>query len=177
MDLSTAASYAEIIGLVTILGAAIYSWFQIREMKAGRDSAAALILSEHFHRPDWVAGVVELVYQPKDIDSLEKFKEYHGERWPDLMAVMTTWESMGALVHRGDLDFHLVYDMYSGLILSTHENCQPLIQGERDRFDNTRFEWFTWLADRIKEFKDSQRAPVAAYLEHQDWKPPAPNTD
>jgi len=114
MDLDTAASYAEIIGLVTILGAAIYSWFQIREMKASRDSAAALILSEHFHRPDWVAGVVELVYQPKDIDSLEKFKEYHGERWPDLMAVMTTWESMGALVHRGDLDFHLVYDMYSG---------------------------------------------------------------
>jgi hypothetical protein len=67
--------------------------------------------------------------------------------------------------------------MYSGLILSTHENCQPLIQGERDRFDNTRFEWFTWLADRIKEFKDSQRAPVAAYLEHQDWKPPVHNPE
>ena len=172
MDLETAASFAEIISLVTILGAAVYSWYQIREMKANRDSTAALVLSEHFHRPEWVAGVVELVYQPKDIDTLEKFKEYHGQRWPDLMAVMTTWESMGALVHRGDLDFHLVYDMYSGLILSTHEICQSLIEGERDRFDDTRLEWFTWLAGRIREFKDSQRAPEAAYLEHQDWNPP-----
>ena len=172
MDIETAASYAEIIGLVTILGAAVYSWYQIREMKASRDSAAALVLSEHFQRPAWVGGVVELVYQPKGLDSLEKFKEHHGERWPDLFAVMPTWESMGALVHRGDLDFHLVYDLYSGLILSTHEVCEPLIQGERDKFDNTRFEWFTWLADRIREFNDSQHVPEAAYLEHRNWKPP-----
>ena len=172
MDVDTAAAYAEIFGLVTILGAAVYSWYQIREMKASRDSAAALMLSEHFHRPDWVAGVVEMVYQPKEIDSLEKFKEYHGERWPDLMAVMTTWESMGALVHRGDLDFHLVYGMYSGLIVSTHEVCLPLIEGERARFDNTRFEWFTWLAEQINKFNESQRVPDAAYLEHRDWAPP-----
>tara|TARA_B110000003_G_scaffold275093_1_gene316746 strand:- start:211 stop:744 length:534 start_codon:yes stop_codon:yes gene_type:complete len=172
MDIETAASYAEIIGLVTILGAAVYSWYQIREMKASRDSAAALVLSEHFQRPAWVGGVVELVYQPKGLDSLETFKEHHGERWPDLFAVMATWESMGALVHRGDLDFHLVYDLYSGLILSTHEVCEPLIQGERDKFDNTRFEWFTWLADRIREFNDSQHVPEAAYLEHRNWKPP-----
>tara|TARA_B100001175_G_scaffold296784_1_gene285982 strand:- start:382 stop:867 length:486 start_codon:yes stop_codon:yes gene_type:complete len=160
MDLETAASFAEIISLVTILGAAVYSWYQIREMKANRDSTAALVLSEHFHRPEWVAGVVELVYQPKDIDTLEKFKEYHGQRWPDLMAVMTTWESMGALVHRGDLDFHLVYDMYSGLILSTHEICQSLIEGERDRFDNTRLEWFTWLAGCIQGFTTCSRGSV-----------------
>ena len=29
MNLDTLASYAEIIGLITILGAAVYSWFQI----------------------------------------------------------------------------------------------------------------------------------------------------
>jgi len=37
MDLQTAASWAEILGLVTILGAAIYSWFQIRELRRSRD--------------------------------------------------------------------------------------------------------------------------------------------
>jgi len=29
VNLDTLASYAEIIGLITILGAAVYSWFQI----------------------------------------------------------------------------------------------------------------------------------------------------
>ena len=31
MDLEIAAAWAEVFGLVTILGAAIYSWYQIRE--------------------------------------------------------------------------------------------------------------------------------------------------
>jgi hypothetical protein len=88
------------------------------------------------------------------------------------MAVMTTWESMGALVHRGDLDFHLVYDMYSGLILSTHDICHSLIQNEREKFDDTRFEWFTWLAHRIEQFNETQRVPKAAYIEHTDWQAP-----
>ena len=45
MELSIAAQWAEIIGLITILGAAIYSYFQIREMKRVRQGAAALSLS------------------------------------------------------------------------------------------------------------------------------------
>jgi len=38
MDLDTAANYADIFGLLTILGAAVYSFYQIREMKASRES-------------------------------------------------------------------------------------------------------------------------------------------
>ena len=30
MNLDTAAAWAEVLGLVTILGAAIYSWYQIK---------------------------------------------------------------------------------------------------------------------------------------------------
>ena len=172
MDLATAASWAEIIGLITIIGAAFYSFYQIKEMQASRDSAAALTLSEHFHRPEFVAGVVELVYQPEEIDSMEKLKKYHGERWPDVVAVMTTWESMGAMVHRGDLDFHLVYDLYSGLIVSLHDIANPLIQAERERFDDSRFEWFTWLSDRVRSYDESAGTPHAAHIQFADWTPP-----
>ena len=42
MDLSTASQWAEVIGLVTILGAAIYSWFQINELKKSREGVASL---------------------------------------------------------------------------------------------------------------------------------------
>ena len=37
MDLQTAAAWAEVFGLVTILGAAIYSFYQIRELRRSRD--------------------------------------------------------------------------------------------------------------------------------------------
>lgn len=38
MNVETLASYAETIQLITILGAALYSWFQIREMNESIDS-------------------------------------------------------------------------------------------------------------------------------------------
>ena len=48
MELSSAAQWAEVIGLITILGAAIYSWFQIKELKESRRSAATLSLANLF---------------------------------------------------------------------------------------------------------------------------------
>ena len=48
MDLSTASQWAEVIGLVTILGAAIYSWYQINELKKSREAVASLSLAELF---------------------------------------------------------------------------------------------------------------------------------
>ena len=45
MNLDTLASYAEIIGLITILGAAVYSWFQIgNHLLVNRLGTDALIL-------------------------------------------------------------------------------------------------------------------------------------
>ena len=44
MDLEIAAAWAEVFGLVTILGAAIYSWYQIRELRRSRDSTTAMNL-------------------------------------------------------------------------------------------------------------------------------------
>ncbi|MGB2393511.1 MAG: hypothetical protein ACPICH_05260, partial [Poseidonia sp.] len=81
MDLSTAAQWAEIIGLVTILGAAIYSYFQINEMKKVREGAASLSLAELLQSADFAAGIIQVIEQPDDLDNWEKFKEYHGERW------------------------------------------------------------------------------------------------
>ena len=57
MELDTAASYAEIFGLVTFLGAAIYSWFQIKELRRSRDSNTAMSLAESFRSEDFVVGL------------------------------------------------------------------------------------------------------------------------
>jgi len=48
MNLDTAAAWAEVLGLVTILGAAIYSWYQIKELRRSRDSATAMNLAANF---------------------------------------------------------------------------------------------------------------------------------
>jgi hypothetical protein len=57
MYLASASQWAEILGLVTILDAAIYSWFQIRELQRSRQSAAALSLAELFQSADFSCGL------------------------------------------------------------------------------------------------------------------------
>ena len=90
-----------------------------------------------------------------------------------MATLATTWETLGALVHRGDLDFHLVYDLYGGLIEFSHAKMLGWIEDERSLYGDTRLEWFTWLAEQIQQFNESQRVPKAAYVEHRNWKPPA----
>jgi hypothetical protein len=172
MELNTAAAYAEIFGLVTILGAAVYSWYQIKEMKASRESQGALVLSEHLQKPDFIVAIIAMSSQP-ELTTTEEYKQHHGEVWKDVVTLATTWETLGALVHRGDLDFHLVYDIYGGLIEFSHAKMLPWIETERGLYGDTRLEWFTWLAQRIQQFNETQQVPAAAYLEHRDWTPPA----
>ena len=33
-----------------------------------------------------------------------------------------------------------------------------MIITEREKFTETQFEWFTWLADRIGDFKESEKS-------------------
>ena len=88
MDLDTAASYAEILGLVTILGAAIYSWFQIKELRRSRDSTTAMSLAANFQDEDFVVGLTAIMnmkfdateYQHGDHKAnVEAFQEHCGE--------------------------------------------------------------------------------------------------
>ena len=131
MDLDTAASYAEILGLVTILGAAIYSWFQIKDsLRRARDSTTAMSLAANFQDEDFVVGLTAIMNMDFDASeykhgdqkaTVEAFKQQCGEDWPKVMRVLTTWESIGVLIHRGDMDFHAFYDLFSGVIIKTYE--------------------------------------------------------
>jgi uncharacterized protein HemX len=67
VDLATASQWAEVIGLVTILGAAFYSWIQIRELKKARKSAATISLANLFQSKDWSPGLMMIFNQPDDL--------------------------------------------------------------------------------------------------------------
>ena len=61
MNLDTAAAWAEVFGLVTILGAAIYSWYQIKELRRSRDSTTAMSLASNFQNEDFVVGLTAVI--------------------------------------------------------------------------------------------------------------------
>ena len=67
MNLDTAAAWAEVFGLVTILGAAIYSWFQIKELRRSRDSTTAMNLAANFQDKDFVIGLTAIMNMDFDL--------------------------------------------------------------------------------------------------------------
>ena len=71
MNLETAASWAEVLGLVTILGAAIYSWYQIKELRRSRDSTTAMNLAANFQSEDFVIGLTAIMNMDFDTSKFE----------------------------------------------------------------------------------------------------------
>ena len=53
MELSSAAQWAEVIGLITILGAAIYSWFQWLAERTIEYDEGKKIQPAHIAYRDW----------------------------------------------------------------------------------------------------------------------------
>ena len=179
MELETAASWAEIIGLVTILGAAIYSWFQIKELRISRDSATAMNLAANFQSPDFVAGLTSIISTNLDrkmftgdkIKDFQTMKNHFGDNWPKVVTVLTTWESIGVLIHRGDMDFHAFYDLFSGVFTKTYDEFSFYLESVRENEDDKDMEWFIWLYDRVKEYEQEGSGTPPAHIAFKNWKP------
>ena len=181
MDLATAASYAEILGLVTILGAATYSWFQIKELRRSRDSTTAMNLAANFQDEDFVFGLTVIMNMEFNTDdysleggeaNLEAFQEKLGEDWPKVVRVLTTWESIGVLIHRGDVDFHAFYDLFSGVLIKSYNTFSFFFDPIREDANDKNMEWFLWLVDRVMEFEKQGSGTPPAHIAFADWKPP-----
>ena len=181
MNLDTAAAWAEVFGLVTILGAAIYSWFQIKELRRSRDSTTAMSLAANFQNEDFVVGLTSIMnmnfdtskFEPNDAEAnFKAFREHFGEDWPKVMTVLTTWESVGVLIHRGDMDFHAFYDLFSGVIIQTYETFSFYFEPIREQAGDKNMEWFIWLADRIIEYENEGSGTPPAHIAFKGWKPP-----
>lgn len=180
MDIQIAAAWAEVVGLITILGAAIYSWFQIKELRRSRDSTTAMNLAANFQSEDFVVGLTAIVNMKEiDVDefgndstnNFKLFREHFGEDWPKVMTVLTTWESIGVLIHRGDMDFHAFYDLFSGVLIKNYEAFSFYLEGVRERKDDKDMEWFIWLVDRVMEYEKEGSGTPPAHLAFADWRP------
>ena len=181
MDLQVAAAWAEVFGVITILGAAIYSWYQIRELRRSRDSTTAMSLAANFQNEDFVVGIASIMSMKmeknifvigEDEKNYMTLREHFGKDWPKVMTVLTTWESIGVLIHRGDMDFHAFYDLFSGVFQKTIDAFALHLDGIREDPMNKDLEWLIWLADRVTEYEVSGAGTRAAHVEFKDWKPP-----
>jgi hypothetical protein len=142
----------------------------IRQYQASRKRESANMMLNSFQTSEFIRGLLAVFDLPEQagkahLDSLPQ------DEFLAIYMVMGTWERMGVLVFRRELELGMVEDAYSGPILQSWHKLEQYVREFRAHIQrDTAFEWFQWLAERMAERETTAEA-VPAYLAHRDWKP------
>jgi hypothetical protein len=168
MSVEVVFQVIEALAVVIGVGFAI---FQVRQYRREQQREAALELLHSFQSTDF-ARALHIIYNLPDGLSKEDIEREIGDEFHLVYALMTTWESLGILVYRGEVGLDLVDDFFSGPITVSWRKLQAHVMGEREQLGrDTIEEWFQWLYERLQE-RESVEPPVAAHIAHRDWSPP-----
>jgi hypothetical protein len=161
-----------IFQIVEALAVAIgvgFAIIQFRQYKQNKRHEAAIELLHSFQTPTF-AKALNLVYKLPDGLSKEQIEERLGDEFHLVYALMTTWESLGILAYRNEIDLDMVDDFFSGPIIISWNKLKGHIIGERSLLGrHTIEEWFQWLTERLQE-RESKEPAVPAYIAHKKWK-------
>ena len=159
------------IETAAVLAGVIFAVVQVRQLRRDRRRAAAIELLHSFQTPVF-AEALNIVYNLPDGLTREEIEGRLQGRFHIVYALMTTWESLGILIHMRELDIDLVEDFFSGPILISWRKLKGHVEGERAVTGReTIEEWFQWLAERLQE-RESRAPALPAHLEYRHWMPP-----
>ena len=165
--LETLAAWAEILGVCTIFGGAIFAALQIVEYRRRRRAQIAADLCRSFSEPNLARAVALIRQLPDGADAREV--ESRGIEYEEAAQVVgMVFETMGLLVYRRIASFAMIQSLAGGLLLMMWRKLEGWIVETRREESNPRFgEWMQWLAERIGEQEASM---VPAYEAHTDWQ-------
>ena len=170
MSIIELGALGEFVGAFGVIASLLYLGLQVRQVKkaGARDVAFELIRS--FETIEFTRAMQAIFDLPKGLGKTEIEQRFDG-RMDELLAYFATWESIGILVHRGQIDIDLVSDFFSHPLLHSWEVTQGYMKDFRAEMGReTPWEWFQWLAERVMEL-EVNASPVPAYVEFRDWKP------
>jgi hypothetical protein len=157
---------------LAVIVAVAFAVIQIRQYRRDKNREAAMVLLKSFQTPSF-AKALTLVYRLPDGLSKSEVEGRLGDDFHLVYALMTTWESLGILVYRGEISLAIVDDFFSGPITVSWRRLKGQVTGEREEVGrDTIGEWFEWLADRFAD-RETSAPPVPAHVAHRDWKSPA----
>ena len=164
MDLALTLS---LVSTMAVVAGVFFAGYEIRLARRQRAREAELLLARSFQTPEFMRALRIVVELP---DGLTK-RELEA-RGSDAMASVELWlgsmESIGVLVHKGELGIGLVEDFMSGPIVVSWRKLAPYVKERRGLMGrDTMHEWFQWLAERVAE-REAARQPVPANIEFGD---------
>ena len=158
----------QVIETLAVVVGVVFAITQVRQYRQDKHREAALVLMHAFQTPEF-AEALNIVYNLPDGLSKDEIESRVGEKFYLVYALMTTWESLGILVFRGEVDIDMVDDFFSGPIRISWRKLQGHVMGERELLGrDTIEEWFQWIHEQLEK-QESSTPPVPAHIQYKDW--------
>ena len=159
----------EAVSAVALVAGVLFAAYQLVELRRQHQRDAVLGLVRSFQSGDFTAalGQVNLLPDGADRKTIQKVLGPDGR--DQIFLVGLTWESLGVLAFRREIDMQTIDDFFSGAITISWRKLHNFV--EQDRLDlerETVWEWFQWLAERMSE-RERRSAPIPAHIAHRDW--------
>ncbi len=158
------------VATATFVAGALFTVVQLRHARRAREREVALEMLRLLHTPHF-ARALRLMYDLEPGLSRDEIERRLASDMDIVYSMMISWESLGVLVYRRQLDLQLVDDFVSGSLLLSWRKLERYVKDERAaRGRDTLLEWFQWLAERMIE-RETKSPVVPAYVAHTNWRP------
>jgi hypothetical protein len=166
MPLTTILS---IFSTSAIVAAGIFAGVQLRLYNKQRARESALQLVHSFRTPEFLRAVNMVFDLPEGL-SKKELEDRLGDRLVDVLVMFGTFENLGILVFRREVDIQLVEDFFSGVIMLSGKKLNRYLVEVREAGNRqTYYEWFQWLYEQLEK-RERKSPPVPSYVAFRDWK-------
>ena len=157
--------------MLAILAGIVYGALELRQFRHTQERDATFELMRTIQTPEFAQALTTLLALP-DSATAEQILALPREELDRLYLLQTTWESLGILVHRGDIPLALVDEFYGGPILFSWDRLRPIVDYNRAHLQRASMnEWFQWLAERLLDSYEGRAEMPPAYEAYRNWRP------
>ena len=159
----------DIVSALALVAGVLFAAYQLVELRRQRKREAILALVRSFQSAEFTAalGRINSLRDDADLKTIQLVLGEHGR--DQVFLVGLTWESLGVLAFRREIDMQTIDDFFSGAIAISWRKLNVFVAEDRTALGReTVWEWFQWLAERMEE-RERASTPVPAHIAHRNW--------
>ena len=152
-----------------IVAGGIFAAVQLRQFNRQRARESMLQMVHSFRTPEFLKAV-NIVFDLPEGLSRKQIEERLGDNITSVLVMFGTFESLGILVFRREMDIQLVDDFFSGIIILSGRKLKNYLVEVREAGNRqTYYEWFQWLFEQFEK-RELKTPAIPSYIAFSNWK-------
>ena len=148
--LEIVAAYAEILGILSLVGGILFAFIQVGQFQKQRKELAALDMLRSWQTPEFAKALRRIMSLPDRIDTAAIREQ--GETLDDLAYIVGGFfESAGVMVYRRLVSLDVADDLMGGVLRVAWIKLEVWVTHVRKAGNPRAYEWWEWLVYRLNE--------------------------